>query len=261
MSTLTGTKAERSRSFIELLDRIRIIEDARAEEALLEELTRPTRPFIVSFVNAHAANLGWNEPGMLESLRRSDLLLRDGIGVKLGMRALSRPYGVNMNGTDLIPKIAKAYRGRRVALFGTSSPWLETARGRLEQEMGLEVVACHDGFAPQEKYLELAVAAKPELIILAMGMPKQEQVAVKLRELLTHPVLIVNGGAILDFLAGKVARAPLWMRKTGLEWSYRLWLEPKRLFRRYVLGIPVFFSHVMEARVRGQASKQGGGTG
>jgi len=145
-----------------------------------------------------------------------------------------------------------------VALFGTSSPWLETSRQRLEQEMGLEIVACHDGFAPQEKYLELAVAAKPELIILAMGMPKQEEVSVRLREHLSHPVLIVNGGAILDYIGEKVPRAPLVMRQVGMEWLFRLAVEPKRLFSRYVLGIPIFFGHVAQVRRSGVAEQPGG---
>ncbi len=242
--------AQRTHDFFALHQRIRCIGDAPAQQALLEELQHPSRPYIVSFVNAHAANLGWNTPAMLESLLRSDLLLRDGIGVKLGMKAFGREPGLNMNGTDFIPRIARAYKGRRAALFGTQSPWLDTARQKLEAE-GLEVVACREGFDPPETYLELAAETKPELIILAMGMPKQEDIAVRLRERLSHPVLIVNGGAILDFLGGKVTRAPELMRNTGLEWMYRLYLEPKRLARRYLLGIPVFFSHVAVTRLVG----------
>jgi exopolysaccharide biosynthesis WecB/TagA/CpsF family protein len=142
-------------------------------------------------------------------------------------------------------------------LFGTRSPWLDTARQKLEAE-GLVVVACHDGFSEPEKYLELAEETKPELIILAMGMPKQEDIAVRLRERLSHPVLIVNGGAILDFLGGKVTRAPELMRSIGLEWLYRLYLEPKRLARRYLLGIPVFFSHVVVTRLTGPRAPEGG---
>ncbi len=258
---MTGTPdrtlAQRAHEFLELHARVHCIDDEQAQQALLEELQRPSRPYIVSFVNAHAANLGWNTPAMLESLLRSDLLLRDGIGVKLGLKAFGRPHGLNMNGTDFIPRIARAYQGRRAALFGTRSPWLDTARQRLEAE-GLTVVACHDGFAPPETYLTLAAETKPELIILAMGMPKQEDIAVRLREHLSHPVLIVNGGAILDFLGGKVTRAPALMRNTGMEWLYRLYLEPRRLASRYLLGIPVFLSHVAVARLVGPRALKGG---
>ncbi len=257
MQSQEGTRSERARSFIELLDRIRIIDDEAAEGALLDELSRPERPFILSFVNAHAMNLGWNQPGMLEGLLRSDMLLRDGIGVKLGLKAFNRPFGLNMNGTDFIPRIARKYQGRKVALFGTRSPWLDEARRKLE-ELGLTIVASQEGFDPPETYVRLAVETKPDLIIMAMGMPKQEEVSVKLREALSHPVLIVNGGAILDYMGGKVPRAPAVMRQVGMEWLFRLAVEPKRLFRRYVVGIPVFFTHVAEVKVVGEGEQPGG---
>ena len=248
MESQEGLKAERARNFMALMDRIRIIDDEAVEGALLEELSHPTRPTILSFLNAHAVNLGWNQPGMLEGLMRSDIVLRDGIGVKLGLRAFQRPYGLNMNGTDFIPRIARQYAGRKVALFGTRSPWLDNARHTLEG-WGLTVVACHEGFDPPETYVRLATESRPDLIIMAMGMPKQEEVSVKLREALSHPVLIVNGGAILDYIGGKVPRAPKVMRQTGMEWLFRLAVEPRRLFHRYVVGIPVYFTHVAEVRL------------
>jgi exopolysaccharide biosynthesis WecB/TagA/CpsF family protein len=71
-------------------------------------------------------------------------------------------------------------------------------------------------------------------------MPKQEQVAAQLRKQLSNGCLIVCGGAIIDFLGGKVTRAPLWVRNWGIEWMYRLAVEPKRLFKRYVIGNPKF---------------------
>lgn len=251
MATQAEQRAGRARDFMALMNRLRIIEDEAAEGALLEELAHVTRPLILSFVNAHAVNLGWNQPGMLEGLMRSDVLLRDGIGVKLGLRAFHRRYGLNMNGTDFIPRIARAYAGRTVALFGTRSPWLDNARRTLEG-WGLKVVACHEGFDPPETYVRLATETKPELILMAMGMPKQEEVSVKLREALGHPVLIVNGGAVLDYIGGKVPRAPRLMRETGTEWLFRLAVEPRRLFRRYVVGIPVYFAHVAEVRLTGE---------
>jgi N-acetylglucosaminyldiphosphoundecaprenol N-acetyl-beta-D-mannosaminyltransferase len=72
-----------------------------------------------------------------------------------------------------------------------------------------------------------------------MGMPKQEQLARALREQ-GGAQLIVCGGAILDFLAGKVSRAPAFMQSAGVEWLYRLAKEPRRLFKRYVVGNPAF---------------------
>jgi len=72
-------------------------------------------------------------------------------------------------------------------------------------------------------------------ILLAMGMPRQEEVAVELKRALDHRVLIINGGAIVDFLAGRFARAPTLVQRLGFEWAFRLAQEPRRLFRRYLV--------------------------
>ena len=100
------------------------------------------------------------------------------------------------------------------------------------------------GFQDLLTYISDAQKHKPAVIVLAMGMPKQEilaqQLKQELKQELKHPCLIICGGAILDFLAGRVTRSPLWMQKLGLERLYRLILEPKRLFKRYVNGNPLF---------------------
>jgi hypothetical protein len=89
------------------------------------------------------------------------------------------------------------------------------------------------------------------LIILGMGMPRQEIVALALRAALHRPCLIVCGGAILDFLGGRVPRAPRLLQGLGLEWAWRLAREPRRLFRRYVLGNPVFIGRALRLALQG----------
>jgi len=112
-------------------------------------------------------------------------------------------------------------------------------------------VILRDGFAPASQYADALAPYKQQakLIVLAMGMPKQEHVASTLRNADMGPALIVCGGAILDFAADRFPRAPMWMRSSGLEWLFRLVNEPRRLFRRYVIGIPVFLTNVLWSRV------------
>jgi exopolysaccharide biosynthesis WecB/TagA/CpsF family protein len=105
-----------------------------------------------------------------------------------------------------------------------------------------------EGFLPLDAYVALMQAQPCDLIVLGMGMPRQEELAGRLREQLSYPCLIVCGGAIIDFLGGKTARAPAWMRRLGLEWLYRLAREPGRLFKRYVLGNPVFLWRSLRLR-------------
>ena len=242
-------QSRQSQVLRELHARTSVVETAAGEDALLDELVAPSQPTIVSFVNAHAVNLAWKNPPIGEVFLQSDVLLRDGIGVELGMRLLGRRPGRNLNGTDLIPRLAARFRGRRIALLGTKEPWLGQARTVLE-ERELEIVACEHGFHDTDHYVEIVERTKPDLVILAMGMPKQETVALALRAALDEPTTIVNGGAILDFLGGKVARAPEWMRRARIEWVYRLVNEPWRLASRYVVGNPMYVLRVVSTRLR-----------
>jgi exopolysaccharide biosynthesis WecB/TagA/CpsF family protein len=227
-----------------ILDRLVLVEDPQQESRLLDRLADPEGPRIVSFVNAHAVNVAWKDPGFRKHLVNSDFLLRDGSGIRLCLVALRRRPGVNLNGTDLIPKIIARYAGRRVALFGTKEPNLSEAGARLVSDHRTEVVSKLDGSLPARDYLEASLRHQPDLIVLAMGMPKQERVAYLLKQNLRRRCVIVNGGAILDFVSGRLVRAPLIMRRLGLEWVWRLLTEPGRLWRRYLIGNPSFLAKV-----------------
>ncbi|MGH8082227.1 MAG: WecB/TagA/CpsF family glycosyltransferase, partial [Lysobacter sp.] len=177
-------------------------------------------------------------------LLRSDMLLRDGVGIAACLRLLARSPGENANGTDLIARLIDAHAGRRVAVIGTCEPYLQRAREALARK-GLDVVCALDGFGEEDRYVPAIVQSRPDLVILGMGMPKQERIAARLAAAADYPMTILNGGAIVDFLAGRFPRAPLWMRQARLEWLYRLAREPRRLWRRYLLGGGLFVSRVL----------------
>ena len=238
-----------------LLRRITVIGDHADRHRLSETLARAQAPVSVGFINQHGLNLCCADAGFRLGLLDCDVLLRDGAGMKIALRLFGLEPGLNMNGTDYIPELLAALRRHRrdcsLHLYGTQQPWLDLAGRRLAAEHSLPTVT-RDGFLPGESYVEAALAdpAAFKLIVLGMGMPKQEQVARTLKNALDGPALIICGGAILDFLAGRVPRAPRWMQRAGLEWAYRLLQEPRRLFRRYVIGIPYFFARICSARLR-----------
>jgi N-acetylglucosaminyldiphosphoundecaprenol N-acetyl-beta-D-mannosaminyltransferase len=93
--------------------------------------------------------------------------------------------------------------------------------------------------AEKEKIAQAIESVSPDIVWVGLGTPRQERWMLEFRERLTVPVL-VGVGAAFDFLAGRSPQAPIWMRESGLEWSFRLWHEPKRLWRRYLLGGPRF---------------------
>lgn len=228
---------------------LRVVDDHQDEQGLIDALSRPERSTVLGFVNAHAMNLVATNPGYYASLSAADVLLRDGSGMAILLRRLGLAPGLNMNGTDFIPKILAAYKGRRVAFWGTEQTYLSSAVQRSEALYAVKVVSAHHGFSEVEAYVQLAREYQPELIVLGMGMPKQEAVAARLAAS-GVPCLIVCGGAILDFLGGKVSRAPQWMRRLGCEWVFRLISEPRRLFTRYVVGNPMFLLRTLVFRER-----------
>ncbi|WP_396267785.1 WecB/TagA/CpsF family glycosyltransferase [Ideonella sp.] len=211
------------------------------ETQLFEPLRHLTRPTVMAFVNAHAMNSVVGHQRFGEALAGADLLLRDGAGMRLLLLMLGRHPGVNLNGTDLIPKLLERYEGRRVALYGTVEPYLSKAARYVQRDLahGAQMFTCH-GFGSAADYVGQAQRDRPDIIVLGMGMPKQETIAAELRRQLQYPCLIVCGGAIIDFMGDRFDRAPMWMRRCGLEWLFRLQREPKRLFKRYVIGNPAF---------------------
>jgi len=201
-------------------------------------------PIIVSFLNAHGLNLFFRDAGFREAILGSRLILRDGSGMKIAMRLSRMAPGANLNGTDFIPWYLRNNRGKRVAVFGAERPYLEAAVRRLKAD-GVDIAAHLDGFQSDAAYLDEVARTKPDILLLAMGMPKQEKLAARLARAAEHPMVILNGGAIVDFLAGKFPRAPSWMRRMGIEWLFRFVQEPKRLFGRYVIGNAVFVSRAL----------------
>jgi N-acetylglucosaminyldiphosphoundecaprenol N-acetyl-beta-D-mannosaminyltransferase len=234
-----------------LFAQIHWCDDPSAYEALTADLAspHPSRTRVVAFVNAHAMNIAADNDDFGQHLATADVLLRDGVGLAILARLRGREAGLNMNGTDFIPVLLRRFNGRPIALLGTLEATAASAARKLRSDIAPHSpVVSMNGFESVQAYVDAMARERPSLIVLGMGMPKQEAVAAALRERLGHACLIVCGGAILDFMAGRASRAPLWMRESGLEWAYRLFHEPRRLFARYVVGNPKFLSRALRLR-------------
>jgi exopolysaccharide biosynthesis WecB/TagA/CpsF family protein len=214
---------------------IKVVHGHDDEDSLIAGLVNTEKPVVVSFVNQHILNLAWHSNDFAACLTASNLLLRDGLGIEVCLAVLGQAAGRNMNGTDFIPRLASSFAGRRTAIYGTAEPWISKAAEVLAAS-GCRVVGTMDGFRPESDYVAEAVRTSPELIILAMGNPKQEIVARMIAASVVDPMVIVNGGAIADFLAQRFERAPVWLQRARCEWLFRMLQEPGRLWRRYLLG-------------------------
>lgn len=221
-----------------LLDKLTILNSVRDEDDVLDRLAGFERPVVLSFLNQNGLNLASRSEVFRNDLAGADVLLRDGVGIEVALRVFGDDPGINANGTDFIPKLLSRMGNRTIALFGTRPPWLAKAARSIEANSGVRVVAQLDGFQTEASYTRCTWDTDPDIILLGMGMPRQERVAAALVAISGRPRLIVNGGAFLDFSAGRFVRAPRWVRAARLEWMFRLAQEPRRLSRRYIEGGP-----------------------
>jgi exopolysaccharide biosynthesis WecB/TagA/CpsF family protein len=199
---------------------------------------------MLAYVNAHTLNLALHVDDLHGSLNRSRLVMNDGVGLSLAARMHGDHFPENLNGSDFTVRLLRlaAARDWGVFLLGGEPGVAEIAAERLTERVeGLRVVGVCHGFGGESD--ELLVRrirdADASLLLVALGSPRQE---IWLdRNLEATGVLVgVGVGAFLDFCAGRVRRAPRWMNALGIEWCFRLLQEPRRLWRRYLLGNPMF---------------------
>jgi beta-1,4-glucosyltransferase len=235
-----------------LIDKLHVVEDHRYDD-FINSLLDTQSQTIVGFLNQHGFNLAAESSAVLKDFAQMDYLLRDGVGIKIACQWNKVSPGVNLNGTDFIPALIQRSQESSIEIdyfvLGTESPWLET--GSLNLMSGQMSHTLH-GFHDDQEYIDFVLERVRKdaltMIVVAMGMPKQERIARILREQLTAPALVICGGAIIDFQAGRFKRAPEVLRKYNLEWTFRLFSEPKRLFARYVVGIPKFIYYLVVSR-------------
>jgi len=212
----------------------------------LDELIRRRSGF-AAFINAHCLNIACKDPAYVDILNRADAVWPDGSGIRMAGRIRRFPVPENVNGTDMFPLIcAKPYR---IFMLGAAPGVAEKAMANAQAEFpGAQFVGAAPGFfadeAEERAVIRRINALDPDVLLVAMGVPRQEKWIDEHRSKLVCGVVMAVGG-LLDFVSGRIPRAPLWMRKLGIEWCYRLYQEPVRLFRRYVIGNPLFLLRVI----------------
>ena len=211
---------------------------------------------LVTWLNAHNANLAQDDVEFRQALERF-LILPDGVGVDIASKLLhGAPFPANLNGTDFIPALLTAEtRPLRVGLVGARADVVEKATASFRQlapQHEFRVIS--DGFfkaADEPHILEILKNYQPQILLVAMGVPRQEMFMASHLSV-EHCTLAFGVGALFDFRAGVVPRAPILVQKLRFEWLYRLAQEPERLWRRYIVGNPLFLLRVLRAKLRGQ---------
>jgi exopolysaccharide biosynthesis WecB/TagA/CpsF family protein len=220
-----------------------------AIDALTKDITEGKRKKIY-YVNADCFNKVVKDKNYLDLLQKGDYILPDGIGVLLACKMLQVGLRENVNGTDMLPFICQmAVEGDySIYLFGAKPGVAAAMRQKLmEVYPGLRIVGERNGYfsddLAEKEMIDEINLLKPDILLVALGVPAQEEWIEKHCDELPCRLMIGVGG-LFDFYSGNIKRAPLWLREMGLEWIFRLAMEPKKKFKRYTFGNSLFLWRV-----------------
>lgn len=232
--------------------------DFAAAMGRVRQAIQARRPCQIVTVNVDFVKLAKADSAYRRLINTADLSVADGMPLLWAARLIGAPLPERITGTDLVLGCAQmaATEGHRLFLLGAAPGVADQAAAELERRFpGLTVCGVYaPPFGPwaedeDRQIVERIQAARPDVLFVAFGAPRQD---VWIREHMAElnvPVSVGIGGT-LNFLAGKIRRAPQWMQDFGLEWLYRVVQEPGRLWKRYLLeDFPIFFQLLAQARL------------
>lgn len=213
------------------------------------------RPRTVMYVNAHVFNLAASDAGLMHALRSADMVYCDGAGVQIGAQILGQTIPRRLTSLDWIDGFADACvrHDRSVFLLGGRPGVAERAAKHLTTaHPKLSIAGCHYGYFEKKgpasaSVVRLINRTAPDFLIVGFGSPTQELWVHGNRSSLNVPTVWCIG-AMMDFLSGTVSRAPAWMCERKLEWLHRLYIEPGRMWRRYLVGNVIFIGRMCRRR-------------
>ncbi len=230
------------------------VEELHAE---IERLARGGRRGLVLSVNAHCLNLCYEDPGLRAFLNDAEVVFCDGAGVMLAARILGGRIPQRITYADWIWQLAELASTLDLSLYflGARPGVAQEAAMRLrERYPDLEISGVHHGYfdhsaggAESVAVVEEINASAPDILLVGLGMPLQERWLMENIDGLDVGVAL-TGGAVFDYASGRLRRGPPLLTDSGFEWLARLLLEPRRLWRRYLLGNPLFLLRVLRQR-------------
>jgi N-acetylglucosaminyldiphosphoundecaprenol N-acetyl-beta-D-mannosaminyltransferase len=202
-----------------------------------------TQPRTLHFLNAHVYVLASKNPELKKLLEAARLLVADGMAIVWCSTLTER-----CNMTELFRAYLESTKETRTCvLLGGNGDELRLATGKLNEGGKIRVMAGLDGYQNPATYQALMEQNRTvDFVLLGMGTPKSEQIAALAALACPNAIIWHIGGGTIQFLAGTIIEAPVWMRRAGLQWLFRLCMEPKRMWRRYIIGLPLFFWKILK---------------
>jgi N-acetylglucosaminyldiphosphoundecaprenol N-acetyl-beta-D-mannosaminyltransferase len=202
-----------------------------------------------AFVNADCINK-FGDIIYTKALKKMDYIFSDGIGMKIGHWMFGQRIVDNVNGTDIFPLLLhKCNKTKsRMFLFGARDYVVKKLIANINKNYpAIEIVGHESGYISKNrkrKMIRKISKLNVDYLFVALGVPLQEKWIANNRTKLNVGVVLGVGG-LFDFYSGRIRRAPLFLRNLKLEWLFRLYQEPKRLWKRYIIGNPLFICNVL----------------
>jgi N-acetylglucosaminyldiphosphoundecaprenol N-acetyl-beta-D-mannosaminyltransferase len=219
---------------------------------ILKNMVQNGQPHHVMTVNPEFVMMAQNSRAFFEILQKADLKVADGIGILLGARILGTSIRERVTGVDIVRRFAATAQenGFRIFLLGAAPGIAEQAAAVLQKENpGLQIAGTYSGSPrpeDEEMICSMIEKTRPHILFVAYGPPQQDLWIARTQQRLMIPVAMGVGGTF-DFLTGVAVRAPLWIRRIGMEWLFRLIREPWRWKRQ--MSLPLFVLSIIWKRM------------
>lgn len=234
------------------------VDDLTMEEtvSLVDEAINSNKHIHHTVVNAGKIVAMHENPQLKESVINADVINADGQAVIWAARLLGNPLRERVAGIDLMEKLVElAYlKHYRLFFFGAREEVIHALTEKYSRQYSPDIIAGYrNGYFKKEEERTIArqiADSKANILFVAITSPIKENFLYQNRDLLSKVNFIMGVGGSFDVIAGFVQRAPNWMQKAGLEWLYRVYQEPKRMFKRYLVGNTKFILMVLKNKFR-----------
>ncbi|MDM8516630.1 WecB/TagA/CpsF family glycosyltransferase [Desulfobacterales bacterium HSG16] len=237
--------------------RIHVLKTDLLYDSVMDLVRGGGRQHLVTYVNCHTMNSATDDPVLKKAYSKSAITYCDGAGVVIGAKILGRHLPERMTSATFIHDFCKKWQdeGIRIFFLGGLPKVAQKACEHLKQLYPkLEIAGFHHGYfqkngTEEEAVISMISKARPHILFIGFGTPLQEYWAIRNEERLNANV-IWPIGALVDYLSGQVSRCPEWMANHSLEWLFRFMIEPRRMFKRYIIGNPLFIYRILRERLK-----------
>lgn len=224
---------------------------------------RTNQKRLVLHANVHGINLCFKHKWLAGIYNNAPIVFCDGSGVRYGARLLGHDIPERITYADWVWQLADfaAQNGFSIFCLGAKPHVIDKAVAALQSaQPSLKIAGSHHGHfdkepacAANQQVVELINRAQPDILLVGFGMPLQEQWLQENWDAIDANIAL-TGGAVFDYASGELQRAPKWILNLNMEWLGRLWIEPRRLAKRYLVGNPLFLGRILVEMVRQRLS-------